>query len=136
MFTRVSVIMTLAKVIMTFIRDYSTQNGFLCKIVELSDWQKYVFIVFKLFGHPKVENLVQDKVFFKSRSLKCGFFIPCMLTKRCGIVLFQKFISYFHQYFNALARSTRYDHKRIRPSLGLPKRTCNPSNDQYILSVY
>jgi hypothetical protein len=26
------------------------------------------------FGHPKVENFVQDKVSFKSRLLKCGYF--------------------------------------------------------------
>jgi hypothetical protein len=40
-----------------------TQNGFLCKIVQLSDWLKIFFYVFQTlvrFGHPKVENLVQN----------------------------------------------------------------------------
>jgi hypothetical protein len=52
-----------------------TQNGFLCKIVQRL--VKIFFSFFQtlaLFGHPKVENLVQDKVFFKSRLLKCGYF--------------------------------------------------------------
>jgi hypothetical protein len=36
-----------------------TQNGFLCKIVQLSDWQKYFFYFSQIeerFGHPKFEN--------------------------------------------------------------------------------
>jgi hypothetical protein len=34
----------------------------------------YFFQTLARFGHPKVENLVQDKVFFKSRLLNAGIF--------------------------------------------------------------
>jgi hypothetical protein len=76
--TSISVKIWVPKIfIIIYLLNNPTQNGFLCKIVQLSDWLKcffYFFQTFARFGHPKVENLVQDKVFIKSRLLKCAYF--------------------------------------------------------------
>jgi hypothetical protein len=55
------------------------------------------FEFFARFGHPKVENLVQDKVFIKSRLLKCGYFFSYFILlkyhKYMNIINLQGFFS-------------------------------------------